>query len=593
MKRIIGIAAMVVGTCGVGVLPAFAAVEANPPAALTGEAKPAAAAAVPAGETETQAAADEATLDLQVPLFSKHFSHTPVAVVNDDPIPLEELTTALASVHESQMPGKTTGKKNFTTVLNRLINVRLIIQEATNMGLDETPEVKKPVEDYAETTLKEHLKLAHARDAKPDEKIVEQLYRQEVKEWKLKSVKFEKEADAKALAEELAKGGNFDELAAKLVESGKAEGSKEGAFMKPAGLLPQIVAAVSVMEVGKTSPVIQIGPSFTILKLEEIGYPDNAEAREKARQQAIEIRRAAMVKEYFQAMKKRYATVDQKLLNKLNFEAPKPGFKKLLNDKRVIARVKGAKPITVGDLADAIAAKFYHGIDQAIREKKVNDRKDTTLDEMLYNRVFRTEALKEGIDKTEAYKNSVKDYKNSILFGRFVEKVIVPEVKITEGEVADYYQEHKDEFSSPAMIKLKSLAFSKKEYAEAALEKLRKGTDFAWLKANAEGQAAMTTSAFLEFDGSTLVTKNLPDAVRETIAGAKTGDYRLHGSSEGFFYVLAVVDVIPAKPSPLETERKAIVKKVFGEKMNKAVEEWGGKLKKAYSVKIYVADHTH
>jgi hypothetical protein len=57
--------------------------------------------------------------------------------------------------------------------------------------------------------------------------------------------------------------------------------------------------------------------------------------------------------------------------------------------------------------------------------------------------------------------------------------------------------------------------------------------------------------------------------------------------------VLAVVDVIPAKPSPLETERKAIVKKVFGDKMNKAVEEWGGKLKNAYSVKVYVADHTH
>lgn len=590
MKRIIGIAAMVLGTSSVGALPAFAAVEANPPAAVAGEAKPGGAAVQPAGETE---AADEVSLDLRVPLFSKQFSRTPVAVVNDDPILLEELTTALASVHERPMPGKSTGKKNFTAVLNRLINVRLIVQEATNMGLDETPEVKKPVDDYAETTLKEHLKLAHARDAKPDEKVIEQLYRQEVKEWKIKSVKFEKEEDAKALAEELAKGGNFDELAAKLVESGKAEGSKEGAFMKPAGLLPQIVAAVSAMEVGKTSPVIQVGPSFTILKLEEIGYPDNAEAREKARQQATEIRRAAMVREYFQAMKKRYATIDKKLLDKLNFEAPKPGFKKLLTDKRVVARVKGEKPITVGDLADAVAVKFYHGIDQAIREKKVNDRIHSTLDEMLYNRVFRTEALKEGIDKTEAYRNSVKEYKSTILFGRFVEKVIVPEVKITEGEVADYYTEHKDEFSSPAMIKLKSLAFSKKEYAEAALEKLRKGTDFAWLKANAEGQATRSTSTFLEFDGSTLVTKNLPAAVLETVTGAKAGDFRLHGDPEGFFYVLAVVDVLPAKPSPLEEERKTIVKKVFGEKMNKAVEEWGNKLKKAYSVQVYVADHTH
>jgi hypothetical protein len=333
-----------------------------------------------------------------------------------------------------------------------------------------------------------------------------------------------------------------------------------------------------------------VGPSFTILKLEEIGYPEDAEARAMARQKATEIKRAAMVKDYFKAMKKRYATVDAKLLAKLDFEAAKPGFKKLLNDKRVVARVKGEKPITVANLADEISAKFYHGIDQAIREKKVNDRKETTLDEMLYNRIFRAEALKEGIDRTDAYKNSVREYKNSILFGRFVEKVVVPEVQITEGEVADYYQEHKAEFTAPAMIKLKSLTFSKKESADAALEKLRKGTDFAWLKANAEGQATENSGPIPEFDGSTLLTKNLPDAVREAVDGANAGDFRLHGTPDGFYYVLAVVDLIPAKPSPLEAERKAIVKKLFGEKMNKAVEEWGNKLKKAYSVDIYVTD---
>jgi hypothetical protein len=590
MKRIIGIASMMLGTITIGALPALAVVEANTPALLKNETKPVAVAPAAPKEAENKGA-DEASLNLRIPLFSKRFSSIPVAVVNDDPILLEELTGALTTVHEGQKEGKSAGKKNFTTVLNRLINVRLIIQEALNMGLDETPEVKEPVDDYAATALKEQLKLAHAKDAKPDDKVLEQLYKQAVKEWKIKSVKFEKQEDAKALADEIAKGGSFDELAAKLVESGKAEGSKEGVFMKPDALLPQIVEAVSAMEVGKTSPVIQVGPSYTILKLEDVGYPDNQEAKEKARQQATDIRRAAMVREYFQSMKKRYATIDQKLMNRLDFEAQKPGFKKLLNDKRVIARIKGEKPITVADLADAISAKFYHGVDQAIREKKVNDRKETTLDEMLYNRVFRTEALKEGIDKSDTYKKSVKEYRDSILFGRFIEKVVVPEVKVTEGEVATYYNEHQDEFSSPAMIKIKSLAFAKKDYAESAMEKLRKGTDFAWLKANAEGQAVKNTDTFLEFDGSTLVTKNLPAAVRDSVSGAKSGDVRLHVTPDGFFYLLSIVDVIPAKPSPLETERKAIVKKVFGVKMNKSVEEWGEKLRQAYSVKIYISDN--
>src|SRR5262245_38215794 len=142
------------------------------------------------------------------------------------------------------------------------------------------------------------------------------------------------------------------------------------------------------------------------------------------------------------------------------------------------------------------------------------------------------------------------------------------------------------------MIKMKSIAFTKKGYAESAIEKLRKGTDFQWMVANAEGQATAGSEGLLEFDGTTLVTSNLPEGVLGTVADAKAGEFRLHDTPEGFYYVLAVLDVVPAKRSPMEGERQKIVKKVFGTKLSKAVEEWGEKLRNAYPVKIYVTDYT-
>ena len=576
MKQVMVILAVVSGMLGIGMAPSGAA--------EAGKLAPAAEAPV---VEKAQPEPEEASLNLKVPLFSEGFAKTPVAAVNGDPILMEDLTDALASVHEQQPGAKKAGKKNFDTVLNRLINVRLILQEAANMGLDETPEVKKAVEDFAATTLKEQLKLAQVKDAKPDPKLLEQLYREEVKEWKIKSVKFAKEDDAKALADQLKGGGSFDELSAKLVAEGKAEGTGEGEFIKPAALLPQVAAAVSLLEPGKTTPVVQVGPSFTILKLEDIGYPDNAEAREQARIQAIDLKRAGMVREYFKAMKKKYAVIDQKLLDKLDFEAAKPGFDKMLKDKRVVARIKEDKPITVGDLAEALSNKHYHGIEPAIRGKKLNSEKTMVLDEMLYDRVFRIEALKKGIDKTEEYNRKISEYRDSLTFGSFIEKVVTPEIKVTEGDVADYYQAHLDEFSAPEMIKMKSLIFSSKQHAERAMEKLRTGTDLLWLKANAEGQVA-ADKAHAAFDGTTLVSRNLPDGIREAVAGAKDGDLRLHATPDGFFYLLSIVDVIPAKPSPLAGARKNIVKKVFGEKLNRSVEEWGEKLRSAYSVKTYV-----
>ena len=48
---------------------------------------------------------------------------------------------------------------------------------------------------------------------------------------------------------------------------------------------------------------------------------------------------------------------------------------------------------------------------------------------------FRKEALRLGIDKTEGYKNKVKEYENSLIFGAFVQKAVVPDIKLKEEEL--------------------------------------------------------------------------------------------------------------------------------------------------------------
>jgi hypothetical protein len=141
------------------------------------------------------------------------------------------------------------------------------------------------------------------------------------------------------------------------------------------------------------------------------------------------------------------------------------------------------------------------------------------------------------------------------------------------------------------MIKMNSLVFSKREFAEKALEKLRKGTDFQWLTENAEGQIDKSKSkGVLNFEGKLLTTKDLPEGVRKSASGARPGDFRLYESSEGYFYALAIQDVIPAKPQPFEEAKKKISKIVFDDKLKKAVEDWADKLKAVSDVKIYLKE---
>jgi parvulin-like peptidyl-prolyl isomerase/acylphosphatase len=514
-----------------------------------------------------------------------------VATVNDEPITLEEFNQELASLHAGVTEEKKVGKTKESALLRRLINMRLILQEAKRIGLDELPEVKNMVDVYSKATLRELLIERHLKDAKPDEKDVERLYKELTKEWKIKSVVFEKEDAAKKMEEEIKASRDFDELAKRVVADGTAKGGEEGKYVKGKDLLPQIAQTVSKMEVGSISPIIQVGTGFVILRVEDIRFPEDPEAKKLAVKQALYLQKEKLFEGYNDALMKKYVKVHKEILDGLDYESKEPGFEKLLEDKRVVAEIEGERPITVAELTEALSQQFFHGIERAIESKRLNEKKMPVLEEMLYKRILRKEALRLGIDKTDAYKIKVKEYENSVIFGAFVQKAIVPDVKVTEEESKAYYSKHIGEYTSPEMMKIRSLAFVKRNDAERAIEKLRNGTELQWLVENAEGQVDKNTPDLLTFDGKSLTVRDLPEGVRKVLSGAKPGDFRLYASPEGYFYILSIEDVVPARPQSFEEAKKAVANKVFSETFNKAVEAWADKLRAASNVKVYLKEN--
>jgi parvulin-like peptidyl-prolyl isomerase len=513
-----------------------------------------------------------------------------VATVNDETITLDEFNQEVSS---SKMGKSAEGKKGSESeLLRRLINTKLIIQEARKIGLDELPEAKNMVDVFSRVTLRELLAERRLKDIKADGREVEKFYRELVKEWKIKSVVFEKEDAAKKMEEEIKGGKNFDEMAQKVVAEGTAKGGEESNYLSRRELLPQVGETISRLEVGSVSPVIPVGSGFVILKVEDIRYPESQEAREQAKQEALTLEKERVLKEYNDALIKKYVKLNKKVLDGIDFEAKEPGFQKFLKDKRVVAEIKGEKPITVGELTDYLRQQIYHGVQRAIESKKLNERKTSTLEEMLQKRVFKMEALRLGIDKTEVYKNRVKEYENSVIFGAFIQKAVVPDIKLKEEDLKSYYNDHIKDYTFPEMMKINSLVFAKRESAEKALENLRKGTDFQWLMENAEGQIDKSKSKdVLSFEGKFLTTKDLPGGVRKSVSGTRPGDFRLYESPEGYFYALAIQDVIPAKPQPFEEAKNKIAKIVFDDKLKKAVEEWAEKLRAVSDVKVYLKDN--
>lgn len=504
-----------------------------------------------------------------------------VATVAGESISLDELNRDLASAQ---------GAKR-SEVLRRLINVRLIVQEARRIGLDDLPEIKNMVDAFSKVTLREELMERQVKDIRVDDQEVEKLYKESIREWKISSVLVEKETDAKKMAEEIKAGKTFDELSKRLVAERKAKRGEQGVWLKVKEIDPQIVKVVSRMKAGSVSPLIPIKSGSVILRLEDVRYSEDPEAMKQAREEALKRKKVQALKDYSDALIKKYAKVNQGLLNSINYEAKTPGFEALLKDKRAVAEIKGENPITVGDLTQHLKMQLFHGVERAIESKRLNSRKAAALEEMIFKRVFRREALRLGLEKTESYKNRVQEYETSVLFGAFVNKVIIPDIKLKEEETKSYYEKHIKEYTTPEMMKIKSLAFAKRENGESAIEKLRKGAEFQWLAANAEGQMDKDTKGLLTFDEKPIITKDLPEGAQKALHGARAGDFRLHESPQGYFYVFAIQDVIPSKPQPYEEARGTVAKKVFDDKVKKAVEDYADKLRAVSDVKIYLKDN--
>jgi parvulin-like peptidyl-prolyl isomerase len=524
---------------------------------------------------------------LRAPLLAPTSASLAVARVGDENITLEDLMAAIGGAHEAFKPESKAGERNFTHILDRLVDARLVLLEASDMGLGDLEEVKDSVVKYRDVALTDMLKAKALEGARADPADVERRYQEASREWKIKSVLFSKEEDAKALASASKAGKAFDDLVKQAIAEKKAKGGAPAEFLPRTALLPQILVAVQPLKTGGVSAPVRVPEGFALLRVEDVRYPEDPKARAEAQKGALTDARKKALKTYYDGLVKKYVKTNDKLLKSIDFEKKKPGFAALKKDQRVVSTLRGAAPITVADLTRSLEEQFYHSVDGAIREKRVNSHKITTLDALISSRITRLEAVALGLDKTAEYERRVSDFARSALFSAFIQRVVLPDAQVSSEDEAMYYAQHKSEYSFPAFYKLESLTFTSLKDAEAAVKKLRSGTDFKWLRANADHQVS-EGEALVNFDGATVAATAMPDDLAKQLAGAKKGDYRLWASEQKQFHAILVLDAIPPEPQPFADAKQKIHDKVFEERVNGSIKAWADKLRKVHPVKIYL-----
>lgn len=543
---------------------------------------------LPEGPGKKGAVKKGAKSTISVQVIDEKVAFLPMAVIDTRPLTVGEYRKSLyPELDEQGDISGTVSKQDPAVLLNRLVNSRVMVREAREIGFDQLPEVVQMVNVFRRQQLRDQLAKQQVAAAKADPAVIARLYEEAARESRIKAMLFNNEAEAQDFSGQLQKAASFDELAARFVEAGKGEkkGGVDGEFVRHKEMQPDLAKAIVGLAPGQATPVLPQNKQFTVIQLLETRLPEDPHLRQDAEQRALNFAGNTALAELNKKLLAKFSVLDKELFESLDFSKD---FEALRQDKRVLAEIKGGEPFTVAALAEALKAKYYHGVQRAIDEGKVKEDRIGVLNEELFKRIWVLEAKEQGIDQTEEFKRLVEEYEDSIIFGAFVQKAVVPTIQLTMDDLRNYYKKNIKEYVSPEMVGLRAMAFRDQAKAKEAYASLKRGTDFQWLQSTIEGLVPKDTSGLIDIEGKLFTTNTLSKDMAAVLAGATLGESRLYSDGKEFYYVLLVDKVFPPSAQPFEAVQSAILRTVFNQKMEKAMLDWGKKLRKAYKVDVYV-----
>lgn len=158
-----------------------------------------------------------------------------------------------------------------------IINLEVLAQEATRLGLDKESEVVQQLDIARESVLAG----AFVQNNLKNNAVTDEQLRQEYdkikaaaggKEYKARHILVETETEAKEIIAQIGKKGKFDKLAAaKSIDSGSAEHGGELDWTVPSSFVPSFAAAMTSLKKGEyTKEPVQTEFGWHVIKLDDL-----------------------------------------------------------------------------------------------------------------------------------------------------------------------------------------------------------------------------------------------------------------------------------------------------------------------------------
>lgn len=391
-----------------------------------------------------------------------------LAYVDGEPITIDDLSYSLGVEHRRE-DLSTAQELNMKNYLNKLINERLIIQEARRMGIQEYPVAKEKIQEYI---TRESVVMLHEdeilKKVSLTEEDIKKYYKDNYKVFKLDIFGLNSNDDALKLKDMILQGSDISQVSKE--EAGIVR-MDEGQEFTYRSLAPSMQKAVLLLSPGEYTDVVEVKGIYYILKL--LGVDDAPDDKfESVRAHIVKslktLKEEERSKQYLEELRaKSSLEIDKEILSSLKFGAEDSNRAEFAHDNRPLVTVNG-EVLTVGEFI-------------ALLPPVIRITNEQLLDSWINRKLVDQEALSRRYDLQPKLAAMVKRYESQILQNIYIDEVILPNIEVSEEILNVYYDEHKEDYLMPVRYKIQVISVETMDEAAEIYNSLVKGSDFSWL----------------------------------------------------------------------------------------------------------------
>lgn len=186
------------------------------------------------------------------------------------------------------------------------------------------------------------------------------------------------------------------------------------------------------------------------------------------------------------------------------------------------------------------------------------------------------------------YGTTLEQVKEDLAVSLMVEKLLEPEISITEEEMKTYFEEHKEEFATAEKVQASHILTASEEEAKKVKEKLDAGEDFATL---AKEYSTDTATSEQGGDLGLFAKGDMVAEFEEVAFSLEAGSISALVKTEYGYHIIKVVEKQAAKEANYEDSKAEIKELLFQEEIQAKYTTWLEEKREEYDIKNALAEN--